>query len=626
MRTLALLAVAGVLVAAGPGSAQEVKDLAELFPAKTKAYLEINSIAEVVKELRALFKGSCIEDLPGSMDKIRAKMGDDYYHSYFGGGMWLMTFLQPEGIAELSRLRGGAVALTEMPKDRSREPGVVGILLTGESNIPAMIVRGVAAAPYMRALAQVEGVKIYGHRYPIFDNKGGQAKFREEGPALALLPGAIVIGSTTADVSDLVRRFKGKGEGPSLASVAEFKKAAELRQASLFLYAEPESLVNLVTLLGPKKKKKFDFDKKFDVFKDDKKPGAPVAIQEKPADSPGANLLASLKAFRTVAAGLTLKNGTLDVRGAVTLDAKTASAWPDFFTARTVNLNLLHFAPRDGRSAMLLPLPAGDRFWDKLGKTAPVFETWLSLNLGAGALEKITHLALVDAPGKEGKIPGPVWLLETKDAEAARALAKDLTANLKLAAQAKDRFVAAGMDRAVLGRLLDLGTAQKGWLADAKVAKALKDHGGAHALLVWSMGQIFVDEINAGAARAKGVRRPDFDPEKKFEKCFEEVAVPRNPPQKGPGPNGPDRFAKEMDRLVTAMVKAIEPLPPFVLSLTKKDDQLILRGRQTHLQPSVARLVDVLVEWDIVTSMGPRFRHFREDGPPPPPKPPLDKE
>ena len=58
-----ILSLTVVLAAAQTGRAQ-VKDLADLFPAKTRVYLEINGIADVVKEVRGLVKGSCLEDPP----------------------------------------------------------------------------------------------------------------------------------------------------------------------------------------------------------------------------------------------------------------------------------------------------------------------------------------------------------------------------------------------------------------------------------------------------------------------------------------------------------------------------------------------------------------------------------
>ena len=95
-----ILALTIVLAAAQTGQAQ-VKDLAELFPSKTRVYLEINGIADVVKEVRGLVKGSCLEDPPKSLEKF-AKLADNQL--FIGEFLEYGLFLCPEALSEIRNI------------------------------------------------------------------------------------------------------------------------------------------------------------------------------------------------------------------------------------------------------------------------------------------------------------------------------------------------------------------------------------------------------------------------------------------------------------------------------------------------------------------------------------------
>src|SRR5262249_54956250 len=114
--------LAGVVVASlclRPGAAQErgaqeriqVEDIAPLFPASTKAYVETQHVAAMAKEVRALLKGSCLDDMPGSLEKFRPE------HARYYGDMSMIfsMFIGPEGLDEITRLKGGAFAVIDMP-------------------------------------------------------------------------------------------------------------------------------------------------------------------------------------------------------------------------------------------------------------------------------------------------------------------------------------------------------------------------------------------------------------------------------------------------------------------------------------------------------------------------------
>src|SRR5262245_38566698 len=125
MRLRALLpGAAALLLLAGPAPAQ-VKEVTELLPAQTLAYVELRYPDRISREAATLFKGSYLDDLPASMAKYREQRGDNdrFFFDDMMVGM-LGIFLSPEMIAEAGRIQGGAVALTGFTKEK--EPEVVG--------------------------------------------------------------------------------------------------------------------------------------------------------------------------------------------------------------------------------------------------------------------------------------------------------------------------------------------------------------------------------------------------------------------------------------------------------------------------------------------------------------------
>src|SRR5262245_47609215 len=160
-----ILALTVVLAAVQAGRAQ-VKDLAELFPAKTRVYLEINGIADVVKEVRGLIKGSCLEEPPRTLEKF----ADLAKNQFFFGEIESLEYglaLSPEALSEISRFRGWAIAVTDVPGDPGKNPEVVGVLLSGRSNVPAIYMRDLMSIPLAKKVAEVEGVRLYRGYEPV---------------------------------------------------------------------------------------------------------------------------------------------------------------------------------------------------------------------------------------------------------------------------------------------------------------------------------------------------------------------------------------------------------------------------------------------------------------------------
>jgi len=164
----------------------------------------------------------------------------------------------------------------------------------------------------------------------------------------------------------------------------------------------------------------------------------------------------------------------------------------------------------------------------------------------------------------------------------------------------------------------------KGLGADKKMLEALKDHQQAHVLLVFSVSQMIARAIRDDATRPFEAYGTKIEPapkiEGKNEVLLQEPLGDKKPEVKEPPPL---EASKKLKLLAERAAKSLEPLPPFVLSLSKKSDQLVLRGRQLHLQTLVPRLIDVLVEWELTSS---RFGVYETELPPlPPPKKEIPK-
>src|SRR5437879_4077048 len=131
-----------LLVLTGPAGAQ-VKEAAELLPAGTLAYVEVRHPERLSRELAALTRGSAVSDMAATMAKFRDRLGD-------ARRIWISeelgvlgSIFGPEWLAEGGRLQGGLFALTGISKDG---PEMVGVILSGSSNIPGLYLRTMLAA------------------------------------------------------------------------------------------------------------------------------------------------------------------------------------------------------------------------------------------------------------------------------------------------------------------------------------------------------------------------------------------------------------------------------------------------------------------------------------------------
>jgi hypothetical protein len=650
MRLRALLpGAAALLLLAGPAPAQ-VKEVTELLPAQTLAYVELRHPDRISREGAALLKGSYLDDMPTRMAKYREQRGDNdrFFFDDMMVGMFGI-FLSPEMIAEAGRIQGGAVALTGFTKEK--EPEVVGILLSGESNAPTFFLRMyLSVESQTRKVAEAEGVNIYRERRMIFRGgvPGGQPppppELRETGPFFALLPGMVLVGSTADSVKQVIRRTKGRTAEPALSSVAAVKDAARLRERpGLFAYADTGALAA-----------------QLDELTREGLAGTPTWV----------GLIKGLvnpKSVRTAVASLSLESGTTDLRMQLALDPKETSPVLDLLSDRKASPELLHFVPRDALLAVTSALPEGEKRWQKAlamldtvakahgeselslpSKTIAAVEEKLKVRFGKDVAGRITGFAYALDPRDEipaGATQLGMLVLSAANAEDAQFLEEFVPKLVGLfgrdepAAPTRETIqgqrisslpggglpwgtavhygrqgntLVIGQDRKTVAAALSGGAKKEGWLGEPRAAGAVK--GLEEPVLIGpvSPAQALVEAFKlTGMVRAGPRFAPAGGPP---------VAPPGGAPN--PGPNPLDKYIKEL-------LKAAEPLPPLVVGLERKAGSATLTVRQSGLRGPTARIFDTWLD-----SMLDQMLQNRAGGPgagfggvkgvappPPPPKP-----
>jgi hypothetical protein len=618
--------IALAVLALGASAARaQVKGPAELLPASTLASVELRQPARLSRELAALVKGSAFDDMPGAIARFRAKHAN-------ADQMWFLSeiasfsmFLCPEMLSEGARLRGGILGLTGIDKEKG--PRYAGVLLTGDSNAPGIYYRGTMSFGNVRQAGQCEGVSIYQERRftysyaPAMPGGSGSAPTRREegsGTAMALLPGALVFGSSPDAVKDVIRRLKGKSGDPSLASVSAYREMAERdNKAGLFAYADVAALAAAVDESMQK------------------------ANQGSAAEWRALKALLNPKAVRSVTASLTLHNGTVELLARVRTDAKEKSPLLDLLPDRKAPVELLHFVPRDAIVTAAAGLTDGGQRWEKALKLLDTvvnvsrpgdvparavarpsdvvreLERKAKLNLGKDLFGRLSGVSVfLDAP--VGTRPGgPVLVLQGTDAKAARALEEEAlpklcallgageapapvreevdgqpihsAAGLKLPWGEGAYFgrsgavLVFGPDRKRVAEALAAGRKKSGLAADEAVLAGVKELNAA-VVGVAAPG-LLVAELYKATERAAG--RPVVGVK---------MGAGGPPPVPVPAREKPVELPDGVQKTAKTLARAFEPLPPLVFGLTRQSDALALTVRQPQLRRASARAIDVWVE------------------------------
>jgi Protein of unknown function (DUF3352) len=636
-------ALALVLNAASLAHAQ-IKDPADLLPAQTLACVEFRHPDKLARETGMLIKGSSLEDMAATMAKFRAKLGKDERWWFFSEIGMMGLFVSPEMLSEFSRFQGGTLALTGVSKDKG--PQWVGILLSGESNIPGLYMRAwVTLSDEMRSAGETEGVTVYREHSRVFvaPAPGQPPPQEKEGIAAALMPGMLIFGSSPEQVQGVIRRAKGKTSDPALSNVRAFKDAAKLRERpGIYAYSDLEALAgqmdDAIKTLGPQQKAEWS------MFK----------------------TIVNPRAFRAATASLTVLNGNIELQAQVKIVPGQTSPLLDLLPDKKADVQLFQYVPRDHLVALSAGLGDGEKRWakiveliDALAKNAGQSD----LNLPSKAIKEAQDDLKLDI-GKDifGKIKGvilggaltedagtPLCVIQTTDDAAAKYLTETglpklarLGANEAAAPKRveiegwvihsvsvrglaglvplPDVFygshgdvVVVGGDAARVVAALKSGSKKTGLLSEAKYATALKEADGSITVGVVLLGSAIVSYF------------------KDQESNQNQMAVPLRPnapggqPPAPPAPKLNDRAAKAVKELT----QIVEPLPPLLFSLNRKDDAVVLEARQLGLKTVSTKLIDLWID-SALERQGERMgRNFGPGGgvkvaPPPPPAPPKE--
>lgn len=624
-RHVPLLSAVLFLCCDGPALAQEARHPAEWVPAKSLVYAELREPGMLARELAGLFEASALGNVPDSLAKIRAEEGrprfrGDIEEAAAAGLLW-----SPEVVNELGRIRGAVVAVTGMDKEEKRMPEFVVIMLPGESNAPSFLLRAFITASHssygssngkervesrtaFEPAGEVEGVRLYRQverrTKTLFGPDGaagvaGKPEVRTHGPALAFLPGALLIGSTGL-VKDTIHRIKSKNTDGSLAGVKAFQEAdKELGvKSGLFLYADPSGVVDLIDReapLAPRERERFHVVKG----------------------------LVNPKAIGSVADALTLDNGTLSYRRLVHLNTAEKSPLLEVLPAKPLPAGMLHFAPKDALLVAALSNGDGEERWEKLLKLAdsiakavdgrgPIpseqvgqLEQVLSVKFGNDIAGKIAGLA-VAVPGPQRikgagpQAPPVVVVVQATDEQAAKSLASETVPQLfgvvtgqpgvkpidkKVGGQTISMLESGkaplcygrhgatlvfGMQPALVAESLSSGAKQEGFLRGEKAGRAKEAPVAFVALKPFTMTSFFVlQRSEAAPPLPRGGGRPDGGVARAAEA-------------------GPDREVHEFLRLA-------ELEEPLTLTITRKPDRILAEARYPGLKKLAPRVIDLLV-------------------------------
>lgn len=147
-RVAVLLALAVSSAAYGQGT-----DPAAFFPAHTLAYLELSDPTRAADEVRALLRGSVLQDPL----RCFALFGHD--RAALKEAALFSLFIGPEALGELADWQAAAVGLTGFTP--RQYPEISGALLTGRGRMLSLAARGLVLSEKFSILKKVEGIEIF---------------------------------------------------------------------------------------------------------------------------------------------------------------------------------------------------------------------------------------------------------------------------------------------------------------------------------------------------------------------------------------------------------------------------------------------------------------------------------
>jgi hypothetical protein len=613
------------------GTRAAAQSLADLAPAKTLAYVELQQPAELAKELAALMEGSYLANVPDSLAPLYAKAGAARRHGQDPLAM-IGVALAPEMFKEFGRIKGAAVAITGIDKEEGM-PEFLVIVQPGESNMPGLMMR-MFVASFMSGSSRVdggkrterhgaferagetEGVGLYRYVERRFEKNDEKPMMRVSGPALAQLPDMLLIGSPEL-VKQTIRRAKKKDASGALSGVPAFRKAQDdtAPAPGLFAYANPPAVMEMIEQLGV-----FDARPRG-------KGKAPDAQQPDAAVEHANTWIHALvkfvnpKALVAVADQLSLRDGTLHYRRRVYLDAKEKSPLVELLPKGPVPQHLLDFAAPDSLLFAAVANDDGEKRWQRLldfvdglfkgggdrdlpSRAVAEFERGLGLSIGKDVLGKIrgvgVAMASVDHLMKGLAKPrfadiGPpmVLLVDAVDETSATRLAQDIVPKL-FAAMSHGREVA-DAERTVAGHKLRV--------LEIKNRGYSLSYGREGTTLVLGPDESLVAMALTQGQKKQGLRG-DATTVKRLRAAGDPFAVcVMRPATTAAGAFaylissfGPGQAKVHVPKEAHQLFDLIKTEKPVVLTLTRTSDYLAADASYPGLRPLLARVTNFFLE------------------------------
>jgi hypothetical protein len=605
--------------------AQEFRSPADVVPDSTMAYVELREPGKIAGEIAGLLKGSALGNVPDSMAKLREK----YASARPGAGgeevAAVGAILSPELISELSRIRGAAAAVTGVDPEDKNLPEFVAFLMPGESNFPGLIFRAFLASfnsdyssfegkvqsfgrTRMEPIGECEGVQVYRavtRRSTTTAGRNGQPATTttdpaawQSGPALARLPSGVILVGTAERVKDVIRRAKGDADRRQapLSSHKTYREAVKQLgdRPGLYWYGNPSALLTVFDQAVPPREKDMYF-----AFKDLLNPAAVAGV----------------------AASLTIDSGTLNLRSLARLDPAEKSPVREILPSKPLNLDVLHFAPRDAVFVAALSNADGEARWERLVQLADQVakivgmpnmpppsrmiaggEGMLGLKIGKDLLGKIDTIAVAvpDAQRLQSMlndpVPPAVVIIRATAEDAAVTLVKEAiprivgTVRFQEGARPSEKEVAGqtiyefdfgpnarlcygrsgatlvlGMNPSTVADSLASGGTKRGVPTGDRAAATLQRAGEPVVLLIAKPLSIAGLVMSARFGAAHEVRR--FD---------------------GPGPAA--------DPVVTGVMRLAKAEEPLVLTVSRRPDAVIKELSYPGLNQLMPRAVDFFLE------------------------------
>ncbi len=647
-RTLIITAATLCLFFAVPaGAEQPIKDPAALLPAETLAYAELRQPGMLLKEIADLFEDTALGNVPDSLVKLWGPKGQPPRGD--AGRMGAMGLLfSPEMIREAGRVQGAAVALTGV---KDGQPQGVVMILPGESNGPAFLMRAFLTVEGVKQIGEVKGVKIYQQMQHAATRPAERPAPREERtrpeeredrgerkaervshePAFAMLPGVLLIGTPDA-VKDVIGRATGTVKGDSLADSKGYQETSK----EIGGQPGPFAYVNLPAALDALEKGLAHLGKE--------ERGAPM-----PALAAMKDLL-GVKAFRAVAYSMSLEKGTFRYRELVLLDPKEKSPVLNLLPTEPVKKDLLHFTPADTVLVTAMSNAGGAERWAEIVKLLDGIaklsghgmvpseeidkvEKAIGIDFGKDVFGKISSFAFalgdpLKAPMKRVEekgenfrrvhahleVPGVV-VLQANDEEAATALLEKvlpkvygaITRNADVKAETKKvagqtihmlpASESMGLHYGRSGRTIVLGAypmpvAQA--MNNGEKKKGWLSDEKVAARSKELEGTVYFMAMKPVTLAVSGWV-PMFSGEEKRERTA--PPAPREKPQAPPERATRQERTEESVKLPKELTQMLEKEELFVIRVTRKEGRILEEGTWPGLKAVVGQAMDLSMKW-----------------------------